>query len=356
MMRPDRRDSGFTLVELVVYMAVASVVTMAAITVLLLGLRINKQSTDTVKNQNTTRILLSALEDIATEGEIKQVVVGYDSWTIKGEGPSTDDSDDIVLFQYRDHTISTGDTALLTEVLSSYVEWNDNLLTFSVETEGGIYTSSAYCRTAAQATGSTGSILADDKVENVLDSFFEADGTIIQNNATSNDSSDARLAFLTKLAAQYGSKGEIKGATASPKYFSEWYIGDYAKNPGWNSQTPWCACFVSWGLDQVGDKIIGTVPKHANVDYFKEDFVSRSKWKDSAKYGGDYNPVSGDIIFFDWIINSEANPQHVGVVLTVLDEYVYTIEGNSDNQVAVRKYKLDDPRVIGYGVIDWENG
>ena len=33
---------------------------------------------------------------------------------------------------------------------------------------------------------------------------------------------------------------------------------------------------------------------------------------------------------------------------------VYTIEGNSANMVAVRKYSVNDSRIMGYGILDWK--
>lgn len=352
MMRPDRRDSGFTLVELVVYIAVASVVTMAAITVLLLGLRINKQSTDTVKNQNTTRILLSALEDAATEGVIDEVIFDELDWSIMCEGRA------IFSYSYENQTISTSGTVLMEGILSSTLELDENLLTVSVETEAGIYTSSVYCRMTVSSSGSSGYNgeevqVEASKLQALLNQFNTSDEKSDEEENTASEE-NARLKFLSVLVKQYGSKGEIKGATASPKYFSEWFIGDYAKNPGWNSKTPWCACYVSWGLNQV---LRDNAPRYANVDRFKEYFEGITD--EDKTYGyiaasdAACNPVPGDIVFFDWIINSVSDPQHVGVVLYKTETYLYTIEGNSDNMVAIRKYPLDSAYIIGYGVLNW---
>jgi len=69
------------------------------------------------------------------------------------------------------------------------------------------------------------------------------------------------------------------------------------------------------------------------------------------------------VIFLDWTVDDIRNPQHVGVVLYVEGGYVYTIEGNvaasyTDGgrygTVGLRKYAVDDPRILGYGVLDWK--
>jgi hypothetical protein len=68
-------------------------------------------------------------------------------------------------------------------------------------------------------------------------------------------------------------------------------------------------------------------------------------------------PNPGDLVFFDWITDDGIqNPQHVGVVLQVMqdeegNDVIITIEGNSAGRVAVRSYRLDDPRILGYGLL-----
>ena len=43
----------------------------------------------------------------------------------------------------------------------------------------------------------------------------------------------------------------------------------------------------------------------------------------------------------------------MGAVLYVENGWVYTIEGNSGGRVAVQRYDLSDPRIVGYGLLDW---
>ena len=53
------------------------------------------------------------------------------------------------------------------------------------------------------------------------------------------------------------------------------------------------------------------------------------------------------------MVNETAYAQHVGVVTAVKDGKVHTIEGNADGEVARRTYMLDDPCILGYGVLNW---
>lgn len=67
------------------------------------------------------------------------------------------------------------------------------------------------------------------------------------------------------------------------------------------------------------------------------------KWKSSS-----YTPNAGDIIFFDWYQNG--NPDHVGIVEKVEKGKIYTIEGNSSDEVKAKSYSLDYKSIFGYGI------
>ena len=159
----------------------------------------------------------------------------------------------------------------------------------------------------------------------------------------------ARFQFLQTLANQYDSRGEIKGGS-DYTYFSEWYIDNYESHPGWNQYTPWCGCFLSWAADQQKASIIGAPPRFADVDEGMKGFKDSRMWRER----GDTNnmPIPGDYVFFDW--DGGSNPDHVGAVLCVEGNFLYTIEGNSGGRVAVNRYPLSDKRIVGYGVLNWK--
>ena len=341
------RNDGFTLVELLITILVGSLVTLAATTILLLGLRFNQVSTGAAKSQNTTRILLTVLENLASEGAIKKVDSGADSWVISG----TDK--DLLSYDSESQTIYSGGipgdddatadgTPLLEGVVASHVSRDETrkLLTVSVETAEGIFSSTIYCRTS---------------VEYISPADPPEDGLV--NNS-------GREMFVNVLMGQYKMAGgqvnpglildENGMSTGEYKYYSEWYIKGYQGKEGWNEKTPWCACFVSWAIDKVRTEL-NTPIIEANVDTLMGKFKDES-WKTSKAYQGTYTPIAGDLVFFDWIVNGVKDPQHVGVVIAVSDdnEYIFTIEGNSAGIVAVRKYPINDERILGYGVLDWK--
>lgn len=69
----------------------------------------------------------------------------------------------------------------------------------------------------------------------------------------------------------------------------------------------------------------------------------------------EYMPKEGDIVFFLVNEHAEGNsqiqtdtPAHVGIVTTVDEQYLYTIEGNCGGTVQEEKYTLDSDNIYGY--------
>lgn len=112
---------------------------------------------------------------------------------------------------------------------------------------------------------------------------------------------------------------------------------------GFDNRVEWCACFVSWCANQCGYIQDGIIPKFAGVGMGISWFQDRHQWQ---KRG--YHPKPGDIVFFDWEGDGYGN--HVGIVESSDDTYVYTIEGNSGDKCCRRTYFLHSSVVMGYGI------
>ena len=256
------------------------------------------------------------------------------------------------------------------------------LLSISLVIDDTPYKSSIYCRT-----------MRAPKENEFEHQAAASDPKVTDKTGMSAIEEGGRNRFLNVLASQY----RLKGGSPNPglildgdgysegMYYTQWYLGGTYKD-GWDIETPWCACFVSWGLCYEDRTNPESDPKDvnyyidsnswnatpptgsknpkgvafANVDSFQNYFavtLGTGHWKLSkARQNDATDPIPGDIIFIDWDgADSEGNydPAHVGVVLKVDGNYVYTIEGNRENRVMVCKYALDDPIIMGYGIIDW---
>lgn len=119
---------------------------------------------------------------------------------------------------------------------------------------------------------------------------------------------------------------------------------------GFSSRVEWCACFVSWCANECGYIDAGVIPKTAGcisgVNWFKE----RGEWQDRT-----YTPKPGDIIYFDWDNKGAAGNQdgladHVGIVEKIIDDKIFTIEGNTGDQCAERTYTIGYYEILGFGV------
>ena len=75
-------------------------------------------------------------------------------------------------------------------------------------------------------------------------------------------------------------------------------------------------------------------------------FQNRGRWQNRG-----YHPKPGDIIFFDW--DGDGLGNHVGIVESSDDTYVYTIEGNSGDRCRRRTYFISSSMIMGYGIPDY---
>lgn len=114
------------------------------------------------------------------------------------------------------------------------------------------------------------------------------------------------------------------------------YDGSYKLFTHGRSESRWCAYFVS----------------HVAREYGKEDFNYSSvsqilKWgKDNDTFHKDAQV--GDIIIFKGRNSKGRRVSHTGIVTSVENGRVKTIEGNASGRVAQREYSLNDSKITGY--------
>lgn len=129
--------------------------------------------------------------------------------------------------------------------------------------------------------------------------------------------------------------GRDQLGNAGGSKFWGWYGFDY--------RVEWCAIFVSWCANQTGN-LNSAIPKFALCEDGIRWYQNRGQW--AAR--GDTTPVAGDIIFFDW--GADGDPDHVGIVVGSDGTNVYTVEGNSGDQVRTKSYALNSSVIFGYGL------
>lgn len=132
-------------------------------------------------------------------------------------------------------------------------------------------------------------------------------------------------------------KGYTEGPNNDTKY-GEWYGLNY---------NPWCAMFVSWCANQVGISE-DIIPKFAGCT---TGFRQMSNMGITTKEH--IVPQKGDLIFFDW--DNSGDYDHVGIVTGTDDEYVYTVEGNHDDNVDTYRYAFNAYYIAGYARPRYDN-
>ena len=134
----------------------------------------------------------------------------------------------------------------------------------------------------------------------------------------------------------------------------------YGKEFGANGYA-WCANFMSWAAKAAGIPE-SVIPRSGSCSTIMQ-IASKMK---IFHYRGDYIPVPGDLILFNW--NCGSNPRavgtscdHVGIVESVDSQYVHTIEGNTSDPsktsgyegVYRKTYKLNSNFIVGYLHPNW---
>lgn len=115
----------------------------------------------------------------------------------------------------------------------------------------------------------------------------------------------------------------------------------------WNGRNyiAWCGSFVSWCAHKAG------VPT-SSIKRFSDNCDAEYAWFQSKNRAetSDYTPKAGDIIFIDSVYKYN----HTGIVVDYRDGIVYTVEGNAGDMVKAKEYTIDDTRIIGYGIPEYQ--
>ena len=110
----------------------------------------------------------------------------------------------------------------------------------------------------------------------------------------------------------------------------------------------WCATFASAVAIAAGCTNI--IPTECSCAKMAELFKALNEWVEDDSY----IPQRGDYIFYDWqdtgMGDNTGNPDHVGIIESVLDGKITVIEGNKDDAVGRRMLDVNGRYIRGYGV------
>ena len=107
----------------------------------------------------------------------------------------------------------------------------------------------------------------------------------------------------------------------------------------------WCDIFVTTVFQREG--LSGLIGRECGVERHIQIFKRLGIWNED----GNSTPKAGDIITFNWDQNSQPNngfADHIGIVESVSNGIIHTIEGNSNNQVRRNAYRIGHGNIRGF--------
>ena len=134
---------------------------------------------------------------------------------------------------------------------------------------------------------------------------------------------------LIEFAEQFLGYNEADGS--ADKFISKY---------GLTSSTPWCAAFVEYCLENSGVDIPDWYQSVSNKIYCPSVY---SAAKNNGAVINSSEAQTGDIVLFDWEVDGEKD--HIGLIVSIDNGVVTTIEGNSSNKVQKKTYNLNDSRL-----------
>ena len=106
-----------------------------------------------------------------------------------------------------------------------------------------------------------------------------------------------------------------------------------------------CDIFVTTVFQREG--LSGLIGRECGVERHIQIFKRLGIWNED----GSSTPKAGDIITFNWDQNSQPNngfADHIGIVESVSNGFIHTIEGNSNDQVRRNTYRIGHGNIRGF--------
>ena len=170
-----------------------------------------------------------------------------------------------------------------------------------------------------------------------LESAGEWEATIPE---LTGETAGENVALVAKSQIGYTQSGrnyEVDDAGGKHGYtrYGAWYGYPYSE---------WCAMFASFCLHYAGMEQ-ADVPYAAGCVYWTERLEDAGLYKSA----GEYEPKTGDLVFFD--TDGDGASDHVGIVTELRGETMETVEGNVGGEVVEKRHELTDEDVFGFGAL-----
>lgn len=107
----------------------------------------------------------------------------------------------------------------------------------------------------------------------------------------------------------------------------------------------WCDIFVTTVFQREG--LSGLIGRECGVERHIQIFKRLGIWNED----GTSTPKAGDIITFNWDQDNQPNngfADHIGIVESVSNGIIHTIEGNSNDQVRRKTYRIGHGNIRGF--------
>ena len=139
----------------------------------------------------------------------------------------------------------------------------------------------------------------------------------------------------------------VRGGTAAHHQLVNDYNSVKPLPVGYTVKTTddWCDIFVTTVFQREG--LSGLIGRECGVERHIQIFKRLGIWNED----GTTTPKAGDIITFNWDQNSQQNngfADHIGIVESVSNGIIHTIEGNSNNQVRRNTYRIGHGNIRGF--------
>ena len=139
----------------------------------------------------------------------------------------------------------------------------------------------------------------------------------------------------------------VRGGTAAHQQLVNDYNSVKPLPVGYAVKTTddWCDIFVTTVFQREG--LSGLIGRECGVERHIQIFKRLGIWNED----GTTTPKAGDIITFNWDQNTQQNngfADHIGIVESVSNGIIHTIEGNSNNQVLRNTYRIGHGNIRGF--------